>query len=314
MGLIGCAVVALNPSPFRNWKEHAPTEMHFIRTPTSHCGSRRVFAGQLWALLALLACTYVATVARPLRAAVPSADTLIQVLFDDLPTTDAIDANGDGAITVADILPLARVLFAGTVAEVAPHHVGDQLVYRVTDPAGAVSTETFTVTSSDAQGTFVVDDQVVDSLQHLVVHATQSYTDAGTMLFSGNSSDLLRNVRTVCNPPLLRLTTPILAGQQSSTTVLCEIRWITPDVFVGTLKRTDAYTPLDIVDNLSVPAGTYSGVLHITGTTDFSGEHEADEIYIVPGLGTIVQLATLRKQTTRHELVSGTVGGMPVTR
>ena len=288
--------------------------MRFLRIPASRGGSRKVFAWPSWALLALLACAGVTTLARPARAAVPKTDTLIQVLFGDSSDTDGLDANGDGALTVADVLPLARVLFAGTVAEVSPHNVGDQLIYRVTDPMGAVSTETYTVISSDAQGTFVVDYEVVDSQQHVVFHATQSYTDAGNMLFSGNSTDLLRNVRTVCNPPLLRLTTPILAGQKSSTTVLCEIRSITPNVLLGTLKRTDAYTPLGIVDNFSVPAGTYSGVLHITGTTDLSGEHEADEIYIVPGVGTIVQLATVRRQTTRHELVSGTVGGMPVTR
>jgi hypothetical protein len=295
-------------------KEYSPTEMRFIYTPALLSGFRSAPLWPSYALLALLACPYIAPSARPVRAAVPSMDTLIQVLFGDLPDTDGVDANGDGALTIADVLPLPRVLFAGPVAEVAPHHVGDQLVYRVTDPMGLVTTETFTVTSSDAQGTFVVDDQVVDSQQHVVLHVSQSYTDAGTMLFSGNSADLLRNVRTVCNPPLLRLTTPIRAGQKSSTTVLCEIRWITPDVVLGTLKRTDAYTPLDIVDNLSIPAGTYSGVLHITGTTDLSGEHEADEIYIVPGVGTIVQLATFRRKTTRHELVSGTVGGLPVTR
>jgi len=262
-------------------------------------------------LLALLTC---ACAPIPARAATPRADTLIQVLFGDLPNADGVDVNGDGALTVADVLPVERVLFTGTVADLVPHAVGDQLMYRVTDPAGRVSTETITVISLDAEGVFVVDDRLVDGDQRALVHFTQSYTDTGSMLLSGSTTDLLRNIRTVCNPPLLRLTTPVVAGQTSSVTVDCEIRTITPDVLIGSLKRTDAFTPVDIVDTLTVPAGTFSRVLHITGRTDFSGEHEADEIYIAPGVGAIVQLSTLRRQTTRHELIGGTIGGVPVER
>lgn len=266
------------------------------------------------ALLALLACTYVPTSARPVRAATPSADTLIQVLFGDLPDTDGMDANGDGALTIADVLPHRSVLFTGTVADLVPHAVGDQLVYRVTDPMGRVTTETITVISLDAQGVFVVDDQSVDSNQDVVMHVLQSYTDTGTMLFSGSSTDLLRKVRTACSRPLLRLTTPVLAGQTSSTTVRCEVRANDPDVLFGSLNRTDTFTPVDIVENFTVPAGTYTRVLHIAGKTDLSGEHEADDIYIAPGVGAIVQLSTFHRQTTRHELIGGTIGGLPVTR
>lgn len=265
-------------------------------------------------LCAVLVCTSVVMSAPPVWAASPSADTIIQVLFGDLPATDGVDANGDGALTVADVVPLVRVLFAGTVAELVPHAVGDQLVYRVTDPMGAVTTETLTVISLDAQGVFVVDDLVVDSGQRVLLHVTQAYTDTGTMLFSGNSTDLLRNLRTACSRPLLRLMIPVLAGQTLSTTVLCDVRTVNPDVLLGTLNRTDTFTPMDIVDTVTVPAGTYTDVLYIAGTTELSGEREADEIYIVPGVGAIVQLSTIRRQTTRHELIGGTIGGLPVAR
>lgn len=274
---------------------------------------RRFRSWQAWVLLAVLACTTVTTSAQPASAAT-GADTLIQVLFGDLPQSAGIDTNGDGALTIADIVPPSRVLFAGAVAELVPHAVGDELVYRVIDPMGRVTTETLTTISVDPDGTFVVDDQVVDSSQRLVVHALQSYTDTGNMLFSGSSTDLLRNVRTACSLPLLRLTTPILAGQISSTTILCEVRTVNPDVLLGTLRRTDTFIPIAIIDSLTVPAGTYTGVLHISGTTDLSGEHEGDEIYIAPGIGAILQLATFRRQTTRHELIGGTIGGLPVAR
>jgi hypothetical protein len=276
--------------------------------------SRSLVSWEACALFVVLVCTCVSMLARPARAAVPSADIQIAVLFGDLPETAGVDVNDDGALTVADVLPTAQVLFARTVAELLPHGLGDQLTYRVTDPKGAVSTETFSVISSDAQGEFVIDDLQVDGNQHVLLHVRQAYTDTGSMLFSGGSNDLLRNVRTVCNPPLLRVTIPVLAGQTSSTTVQCEIRTITPDVLVGSLRRTDAFTPLDIVASLSVPAGTYTGVLHIVGTTDLSGEHEADEIYIAPDVGAILQLATLRRQTTTRQLIGGTIGGLPVAR
>jgi hypothetical protein len=110
----------------------------------------------------------------------------------------------------------------------------------------------------------------------------------------------------------LRLTTPIVVGQTSSMTVVCEVRTINPDVLIGYLNRTDTFTPTEIVDSFTVPAGTFTGVLHLVGNTTLSGAREVDEIYIAPGVGAIVQLATFRTQTTKHELISGTIGGLPV--
>jgi hypothetical protein len=71
---------------------------------------------------------------------------------------------------------------------------------------------------------------------------------------------------------------------------------------------------MEIVDSLTVPAGTYSQVVHVHGTTDLSGDLETDEIYIAPGVGAILQLSTAGGQITKHELTGGTIGGQPVSR
>lgn len=281
--------------------------MRWIRTPTRPCRPRSIVAWPAYALLALLAYPYAP---RPALAATPSQETLIQALFGDSPATESLDANGDGAVTVADIVGL---LFAGTIAEFVPHAVGDQLVYRVTDPMGTVTTETTLVTSSDVGGAFVVDDQEVNG-QQIKKHETQSYTDTGSQLFFGGGTDVLRDLRTACTPPLLRLTTPVVAGQMFSTTVQCEVRIVSRDIFVGFINRTDTFTPIDLVDSVTVPAGTYTQVVHISGTTNLSGDLETDEIYIAPGVGVIKQLSIAGGQTTKHELSVARIGGPPVAR
>jgi hypothetical protein len=207
-------------------------------------------------------------------------------------------------------------LFTGTVAQLVPHGVGDQLVYRVTDPRGKVSTETTMVTSSDAGGAFVIDYQEVDSRQKTLAHELQSYTDTGSQLFFNGFTDLFYtpHTRTTCSPPLLRLTTPLVAEQTFSTTVQCDVRFTASGVFIGYVSRADTFTPKEVVDSLTVPAGTYTQVVHISGTTSQSGELETDEIYIAPGVGAILRLATFSGETYRHELISGTVGGLPVER
>lgn len=58
------------------------------------------------ALLALT-CSYTLTSARPVWAATATQETMIEVLFGDAPETDGTDANGDGALTVADVLLLS---------------------------------------------------------------------------------------------------------------------------------------------------------------------------------------------------------------
>ncbi len=190
--------------------------------------------------------------------------------------------------------------------------MGDRLVYRVVEPLGEVTTETTTVISSDAGGAFVIDYQQVDSHQTVFAHERQSYTDTGSQLHFQGFTDLVYNTRTTCSPPLLRLTTPLVAEQTFSTTVQCDVRFADSGVFIGFVTRSDTFTPKDIVASLTVPAGTYTDVVHISGTTNQSGELESDEIYFKPGVGAILRLATFSGQTYRHELISGTIGGVPV--
>src|SRR5438552_467264 len=128
--------------------------MHTGTGPWRSCG---IVA---WPAAALLVLAVGASGLRPAPVVAQTlrSDTLIGVLFADLPPSDGLDANGDGALTVADLLlvdlpprptttptetpsvtptptetstptPLG-LLFAGTVADLVPHAIGDQLVYR----------------------------------------------------------------------------------------------------------------------------------------------------------------------------------------
>lgn len=296
-------------------------------------------------------CLYASTFAAPALAAPPSPETFIQILFGDLPDTDGADANGDGAPTVADILliesgvsptgtptPTATptltatltsipsetptktptptpigLLFAGAVAELVPHGVGDKLVYRITDPLSKVTTETTTVISVNMQGGFMVDDKITSG-QTLQLRQTQSYTDTGSQLLFNGFTDVFFMPATIttCTPPLLRLTSPLIAGQMFFTSVECDVKFADSGVEIGFVNRTDTFTPKEIVDSVTVPAGTFTSVVHISGTTNQSGALETDEIYVAPGVGPILQLASFSGQVYRHELVSGTIGGHPV--
>jgi hypothetical protein len=305
--------------------------MHRTRTRTESRRPHRIIAVLVCALLAPLC----APSAQPALAQTVQQEALIQVLFGELPPREDLDANHDGALTVADILLLGPqplptptptatftptpsptqtgILFAGTIAELVPHAVGDQLVYRVTDPLAKVTTETTNVISEDMQGGFLLDDKVTSG-QRLESHQTQSYSDTGSQLFYNGFTDLFftPHTSTTCTPPLLRLTTPLVAGQTFSTTVRCEVRFADSGVFVGFVDRSDTYTPIDIVESVTVPAGTFTSVVHISGTTNQSGQLETDEIYLAPGVGIVQQLQKFSGQTYRHDLISGTIGGHPV--
>jgi hypothetical protein len=266
------------------------------------------------ALLALLAGTAALTFERGILAATPTADTLIQVLFGDLPTSGGYDANGDGAITVADVVVAVPVLFAGVVSDLVPHAVNDQLVYRVTDPQGGLSTETTTAVSSDPDGAFVVDDEEVDSQQQVLKYQVQSYTDTGTqLLYNGYTDETdpdLVNVIT-CNPPLVRMVVPLIAGKSFSTTIHCSVT--TNGTPTGYVDETDVFTPIEVVDSIEVAAGTFTHVVHINGSRQVTGAAlETHEIYFASGVGPILDLMTIGGETTRTELVSGTIGGVPV--
>jgi hypothetical protein len=205
------------------------------------------------------------------------------------------------------------VLFVGTVADLVPHALGDRLVYQVTDPLGKVTTETTTVTSSDPGGAFIVDDERLDG-QQTILHQTFFYTDLISQLVIAGGTDVtnpLIAASTTCDPDLLQLKVPVIAGQMYSTTSTCTVRLISSGVEVGTINRTDTFTPKEVLDSYPVAAGTFEHVVHISGTTN-SGQLELDEIYLAPGVGTILRLQVFSGQVYRHELVSGTIGGQPV--
>jgi hypothetical protein len=282
------------------------------------------------ALLVLLGGAAALAFGRSVLVAATSLDTLIQVLFGGLPVSQGVDANRDGALTVADVVVLAvpatptptpnptltptpaGLLFVGVVSDLLPHAIGDQLIYQVTDPMGAVTKETTEAVSSDPGGAFVIDDEEVDSMQLFRKYELQSYTDTGTELLFDGYTDELADLIVTCSPPLLRLVTPLIAGQSFSSTIHCSVALLggTP---IGYLDRTDAFTPIDIVDSVEVPAGTFTHVIHIRGSTQIEGyEPETHEIYFAFGVGPILDLKTAGGQTTRSELVSGTIGGVPV--
>jgi len=275
---------------------------------------QKAFSVRVVTPMLTLVCLFTMTSAVRGAEAASSQDTFIQALFGDLPASEGVDANQDGALTVADVLLLDRLLFAGTVADLAPHTKGDQLVYRVTDPLGNVTTETTTVTSSDPGGAFVLDDLRVNG-QQVIVHQTYFYIDMVSQLVATGGTDVtVPAIATVttCAPALLQLLVPVIAGQMYSTTSHCDVKFTSNGVEVGTIDRTDSFAPQEVVDSLSVAAGTFDSVVHISGTTNSGGSLEADEIYLAPGVGAILRLQVFSGQTYRHELVSGTIGGQPV--
>jgi hypothetical protein len=319
-------------------------------------------------------------------AATPTQATFIEVLFGDLPPSPGDDANGDGALTVADLLllppgdsttPTPRatgtvtatpppgatatlpasptatrtappspthtdtpaptatatltntpaptatatptetpvgLLFAGTISDLLPHAVGDQLVYLVTDPGGKKTTETTTVVSSEADGKFVVDDKEMSGNQ-VRKHETQALTDTGSELFFTGGTYLQSGigVSQTCESGLLRLEMPVIAGQTRSSSSRCDVRRISDGVKIGFVDRTDTFTPVSVLPSVTVPAGTFAQVVHFTGTTSLSGDVETNEVDLAPGVGPIRRLSTFGGKTTRLELTGGTIGGVPVS-
>jgi hypothetical protein len=267
-------------------------------------------------------------------------DMVVNGIFWDLPPTSGLDANHDTTVTTADlvavvlgtepvptvtptVLPTATatatatatpsatgtatpdgLLFAGTVSDLFPHAVGDTLYYEVTDPNGQLLTRTGAVTSSQADGTLTID------IQQGAQHESDVFIDTGTQLSFGGLTDLVQGVRTTCTPSLLRMQMPVIAGDFHSTTATCKSYLVSNNVYIGQFTRTDAFRPIETLDNLEVIAGTFTHVVHISGHTTLS--NASDEYYLAPGVGLILQIDTSGQLVTRYELTGGTVGGKPV--
>lgn len=250
--------------------------------------------------------------AQPVLADPLRQEMIGAMLYGDLPVSTAADTNYDRSVTVAD-LAVPGLVFNGIITQLVPLGLNDQLVYRVTDPTGAVTTETTTVISGDTAGGVVVDDSQISG-QQTVSHLMQAYTLKDTRLFFAGVTDVLHDLRTTCSPSLLRLTTPLVAGQTFSTMTQCKVRTISRNVFVGTVDRTDTFTAIEIVESLTVAARTYTHVVYISGSTKLNGDVETDEIYIAPRIGALLQVSTVGTGTTRHELIGGTIDGHPVVQ
>jgi hypothetical protein len=272
----------------------------------------------------LASCTWVCIGA---VAAVASVEVplIIEQIFGDLAPTSDADVNGDGEITAADIVaqelsvsmgptptvsptPTTEVLFDGTIAQLSPHDIGDTFVYRVTGPAtGQTASQTITVTLSGASGNVLFEIRRTDNK-----HETDSYTDTGTQLLFKRNDDLIQQVYTTCTPPIVRLQLPLLRGQMFPSTSTCVTRAIAADLFLGSVQDTETYTGTDLIDTMTVMAGTFSNVIRLAHSMTAGNENETDDIYIAPGVGIIRSVNRFSGQTQTLELTSAKIGGRTI--
>ncbi len=277
-------------------------------------------------------CAWVCLRAVAAVASVERTLTIIEEIFGDQLPADS-DVNGDGAITAADIvaqellpapsstptitgtptqtptatpMPTTGVLFDGTIAQLSPHDVGDTFVYLVTGPAaGQTATQTITVTSSDANGNLLFDLRRTDNK-----HETDSYRDTGTQLLFNRSTDLIQQVYTTCSPPILRLQLPLLRRQMFSSASNCITFTVADNVFLGVVAVSETYTGKDLLDAMTVMAGTFSNVIRLAHSTTLG--KETDDIYIAPGVGIIRSVNMSGGQTQTLELTSATISGRTI--
>ncbi len=243
-------------------------------------------------------------------------EQLIAALFGDATEAGDGDVNGDRRVSAADLVTLSiptpvGQLYGGSLTALIAHSVDDTLIYQVTTSTTAPVTETAKVIRSDPDGTFVVD---VTQAAPSKKHEQQAYqlSDA-EFLFTGLTT-LGGGVGTqfgiiTCNPPLIRLARPLVAWAGATTMSKCTLRAL-GGAFLGEFTLRETFTAIQVLDSFTVAAGTYAAVIQIMGTRSLGSE--TDEIYISPGVGVILQLATTGGQTTRRELTDGTVGGRSV--
>ena len=291
-----------------------------------------------WALLLIPWCLWAVL---PAAAAAQDSDAtqerLIEVLYDDALPTDGLDANTDNALTVADIVLLGArptptptetlpptptatptatptgTLYTGTISELIPHGVGDILYYKVTDGFNQVANGYAETASSDPSGFFRVIDGFIDSQSNRSPSEATTYLDTGTELYLTGSEIFSIGTNLTCTPNLLHLKIPVIAGQTFTTRANCAGGFGGGGVVV---KRTDSFTPIEIRKSYTVPAGTYTNVLHVRGTITQAGfPLEQDDLYIAPGVGVIFQTAFAQNHlVVKRELTDGVIGGQSVKR
>jgi hypothetical protein len=272
---------------------------------------------------------WLTTVAVVIAAAMPVAaataaevDTLIAEIFDGdgdltadagggtVPGTSALDANEDARIDAADLPAILRrppgVLFDGSAAERAPHHLGDVFVYATQSPDGS-ATERFEIIAVDG-------DRVQLERREGSARDLTTLSDMGAEVFILEQVSLVDRTRVSCVPAVLQLSTPVVAGRSWGTTSSCEVRSLTGSTFLGRFQQTSTVTPLGTTGEVVVPAGTFTGAQHFNGITvvdsDGDVDEERTESWLVPGIGVVRDVTQLPGGGTRiRELTEATIAG-----
>jgi hypothetical protein len=152
---------------------------------------------------------------------------------------------------------------------------------------------------------------LVDILRTDNKHTVEKQQDTGVQLFFKGSTDLINQVFSDCSPLLLRLQTPLVTGQMVQSTTTCTTRRISDNAFLGSSLQIDTLTPVELVDSVMVPVGTFTNVIHVTHTT--TAGNQTDDVYIAPGVGIIRIVSMFVGKTQTFDLTGGTIDGQPIT-
>jgi hypothetical protein len=238
--------------------------------------------------------------------------TLSPTLAAVSPTTSPVTTSTPpptGTMTPTATPTTNAALFSGTISDLVPHGLDDTFNYNIMGPGSLNTTETDKIVSVNANGDFTVD------LKQGAAEKQDKYLDTGTQLFFYEEDGVAPAPATTtpCTPALLRLSMPVTAGQTTSTTSTCTIHY-PPPTLPTMFSVTETMTPIELLDELTVAAGTFTNVVHIHGTRSYG--NETDEVYLAPGVGIIhrvqVQKIGSTTQTITTDLSSATVGGQPV--
>lgn len=249
-------------------------------------------------------------------------------------TCRAFDVNQDGGITVEEIIvavstaltgcetpssptptPVAtptpdNTLFDGTIADLAPHNSGDQLLFRVTRSDGRTFNQVRRVVDTKPNGEFVVETYEFD--RHIL---TETYRDDGLSLYELSEIDEEEDVRTVCSPSLLQFQLPLVRDNATDDRTRCDLRTVRGSRFLGQILQRTRVVPVSIIPSVELPAGTYSNVIHVRAENTIASDVEQVEIYLVPGIGIVrTEESSFGIITRVVELLDGTVGGSSVRR
>jgi hypothetical protein len=291
--LVSLSIPPGTPVPTHTVDPNAPTPTHTRRPPPSSTPTtpRSPSATRTGTQTATRTQTATTTASATLPPTVTRTATITATPTDTMTAGPTATQTPEGLI------------FDGDVHDVIPHNPGDTLTYRVTSIGQGVTMETATVISSDASG-FVVD--VVRG----TVHERQSYVDTGGTLLYVSVLDVVHNVRTTCNPRIVRLLAPMHVGDMASTSSTCETRLVSSGQFLGSISFVETFMPVEIVPSFTVPAGTYSNLIRVKQTR--TAGMEVNDALLVPGIGIVWRSIETLASSRLYELLDGTVNGHSV--